>query len=739
MMASNYLSHSHLPGGKRSFGCPIEELISHSRGTDNEPACHSCGLILQAAECYKPGWMKMDSRDPAVRVRIYNQINLQRIVLFETSTHEPSGHVLSHPIFSFDIIQRPSANSKSQDVLAGSKERLIASSENDESIWVDACQSWNVLEDSSTQVAFDRAAMWLSHCVKHDKACEPPNKDFVPRRLLNVGHKDEISEPFLFEPTEPLAYACLSYCWGENIRDVLTTTTSNLDKHYRGIPLGSMPKSVQDAVRVCRGLGILYLWVDSLCIVQNDYEAWRQDASMMDRIYLNSHVTISALEPSSCKTGFLGKQKYGLPGWQRQLKPYDTTQEIIVRPEVKRTMKPALDKRAWCLQETLLPCRRLCFDGNEMSWECLCRKLCECGHHVRSQATPGDILERLSLGQLGALMKKKTLLSAPAPQLVPNPNDLSGNYLAWLVGTETSDDGWKIPTELESIYELWRTLVSRYSLRLFSRRSDKLIAIEGLANIVRGYVRDGDTPEDEYLAGLWKKELPLDLAWRVTSYIPKPESLVDEESGAVREEESFPSWSWASCHNVISYDAVQRATGWKYSPELIATTEGGSIRFEGKLVPVELAIFRDLSRPETAFISERVEPGVPRLYDDNGIEAFVREGNLKAVRVYLDELVGATMTKNDPQASCWIKGKCAKGCCSWDKGDNGTKTEYYCFKLFSWLSKKDTKVETWFLLLRSSRRVEQAFERIGVGLLDSPDPKTSFLFESAETQVVNII
>ncbi|KAJ4320256.1 hypothetical protein N0V84_005954 [Fusarium piperis] len=123
----------------------------------------------------------------------------------------------------------------------------------------------------------------------------------------------------------------------------------------------------------------------------DDPVPWLEDASQMDQIYLHSLFTISALEPPSCKPRFLGKQRYGDPEWQRRfvadLPPgHDEVllEIFVVRPTIdaydNMSKKWSLDKRGWCLQESLLSSRRLCFTGDEMIWECLCRKICECGH-----------------------------------------------------------------------------------------------------------------------------------------------------------------------------------------------------------------------------------------------------------------------------------------------------------------------------------------------------------------------
>ncbi|KAI1085472.1 HET-domain-containing protein [Whalleya microplaca] len=755
----DFISTLHRRRRNVSHEIKLEEIVSGQHNTEDTTTCHACGLILQALEWHKPGWIMANSlKDCSYTIRIdeYGQMNLQRVTLHELVPLDPPSPINSQvAVCSFDIIQRPSS---------------IAS---DETMWSDMCRSWNVIEDSSTQAAFDRAAQWLSHCIENDKSCEPPNKNFVPRRLLDVGYENEKGEPFLFAPTEPTAYACLSYCWGPNVEDVLKTTTSNLNNHYNEITLGSMPKSIQDAVRVCKGLRIPYLWVDSLCIVQDDHDEWLKDACMMDHIYLNSHVTITALEPDSCKTGFLGKQRFGLPEWQYQLKIHGSSQEVVIRPQVDQTVECSLDKRGWCLQEMLLPYRRLCFDGNEMSWECSCRKLCECGHFVWPNNKSDTDTDKLSLGMTGVLLKEKALASAPAPKPTIPLAMRKGRYLEWLLGVVESPCGrhsdWQERRGPGRVYELWRKLVSSYSRRSLSRQSDKLTALAGLANVLRDYNQN----ENEYLDGLWKVELPFELAWRVIALKVRPEVPDDEDSGTISQEDCFPSWSWACSDEVISYDFSYPLWQWNQAPKAIdqclvrgidgisgeetPSFKGSRIRLEGKLVPVELAIFKEyipLNGLEGPFGSANPDLFRPWTLQDHSdeITAFVRSQNLRAVRVYLDKPAGPEMRQDDARASCWIKGKCEEKCCSWNQGQDHAKSRYYCFRLFSWKSPNPRQYlrdgsqapsmgpETWFLVLKSSCRVGQAFERIGVSVWNEwRGSKSCHLFELAETAIIDII
>lgn len=290
------------------------------------------------------------------------------------------------------------------------------------------------MPDSGSCAAFERAAAWLSHCIEHDEQCVPPASAFVPQRLIDVG-SEEAQDPKLVDLKDPTQYTCLSYCWGPDVQDVRKTTQANLASHYAAIPYKALPKTIQDAIRVCRGLKIRYLWVDSLCIVQDDRLEWAHQCGQMRDIYRYSQLTIAALEPSSCKVGFLGKQKYGIPGWQRRsdVSTEDSDQIFIrkndLHPEELK-QAPSLDHRGWCLQESLLPNRRLCFDGNEMSWECFCRRICECGHTQ--------------------WVNRSTRKSRSVPIFHDEP------------------------------YKAWRRLVTQYSSRNLTNKTDKLKALSGL-------------------------------------------------------------------------------------------------------------------------------------------------------------------------------------------------------------------------------------------------------------------
>ncbi|GAT28141.1 heterokaryon incompatibility protein [Aspergillus luchuensis] len=524
----------------------------------NASICLDCNLVLQVIEAVKPGWVKKNAYLGLVDYqRAKSEDDWFTIVpQFTLHLQQPEGREdadLDQPTTFHFLKRAATARYEAQffDWHTGKSPEYTGKF---------LAQSLEVTHDSGSPAAFERARHWLSYCDEHDEACKPPNPDYKPRRLINVGSLNGIREPFLFEPVEPVRYACLSYCWGKDLDQVLTTTTHNLESHYQAIELTTLPLALQDAITVCRSLEIPNLWVDSLCIVQDDRISWLHDASAMHDIYLNSYLTISVMEPNSCKMRFLGKQRFGDPTWQQLLcttRP-DTAPplDLLIRPGkfYPRSYRDrsSLDTRGWCLQESVLPNRRLCYDGNEMIWECLCRQLCECGHAVAPQVPRHTTLD---YGKLGASIKTEILKTKVRSE--------RQGYPEW----HRSSLGSRLWLEPhQAPYQRWRDLVSDYSHRSLTKKHDRLRAISGLAKMVGNHMRQGSEAAVEYLAGLWKKEIPFDLSWEVE---PPNEGAEIPESGTVNANEAayyIPTWSWASVGRPVTYRFDLPLEIWKYEP-----------------------------------------------------------------------------------------------------------------------------------------------------------------------------
>jgi hypothetical protein len=96
-------------------------------------------------------------------------------------------------------------------------------------------------------------------------------------------------------------YNCLSYCWGQGM--TLKTTQETLDLHKARIPWQSLPKTFQDAIEFTRRLGVRYIWIDSLCIIQHDKEDWERESAKMYEVYRKSYLTLAATSSANAEGG----------------------------------------------------------------------------------------------------------------------------------------------------------------------------------------------------------------------------------------------------------------------------------------------------------------------------------------------------------------------------------------------------------------------------------------------------
>ena len=99
-------------------------------------------------------------------------------------------------------------------------------------------------------------------------------------------------------------YAALSYCWGD-IAPKFKLTTECIDEACSGIFIKRLPRTLQDAILIARTMEIPYIWIDSLCIIQDDEEDKKRELPKMVDIYSGAAVVISAAVSKTCEDGFL--------------------------------------------------------------------------------------------------------------------------------------------------------------------------------------------------------------------------------------------------------------------------------------------------------------------------------------------------------------------------------------------------------------------------------------------------
>ena len=323
------------------------------------------------------------------------------------------------------------------------------------------------------------ARWWFQRCRNHHQQCTPAGSSGrkFPNRLLEVGISFngptvKVVETQLLQDIE---YMTLSHCWGGSLP--LCLLNANLQAYKTSISFSSLPKTFQDALSVVGWFGIKYLWIDALCIIQDSENDWVHESGRMRDYYKYSFGTIAATGASNPSEGlFFDRNPTLVPpfraiiGWQGKERAVAITYGGSC---LKILREEPLNQRGWVLQERYLSRRVLHFGRGHMSWECQTEISCETWPNT--------------LPHLVYSMSRFALTSKYSPP--------SHNYYG-----------------SSSIQLLWSNLVSTCSRMALTRLSDKCVAFGGIAEEYQA------TTGDDYVAGLWRRNLMEQLLWRRTSF-----------------------------------------------------------------------------------------------------------------------------------------------------------------------------------------------------------------------------
>jgi len=363
------------------------------------------------------------------------------------------------------------------------------------------------------------AQTWLRECLASHADCHKPALTYMPKRVLQASPiSNGACEVQLRDTVDAVQYATLSYCWGGDQPHKLTKARLQTPQP---IPdWDNFPKTIQDAVKVAVDLSISYIWIDSLCIVQDDEVEMALQIAEMPRIYAESALTIMASRAARVTDGFLRDDVAGhqeAAGLAVRLPfrcPGGSIGTAILCCQDKSREPEPIDHRAWTFQEYYLSNRILTFGTLQMRWHCVSSQDDTTGRYAdgwKWQHNPDD--SRLALLELHRGTQKFFEI-----------NEALG--LA--------------DTERDSVFrDKWHTLVVTYSRRSLSFPKDRSLAISGIADIISPVMND------QYLAGHWRRSLPSDLMWHMetsdTRLCPRP----SEYQG--------PSWSWTGVNGEVIF------------------------------------------------------------------------------------------------------------------------------------------------------------------------------------------
>jgi hypothetical protein len=342
---------------------------------------------------------------------------------------------------------------------------------------------------------------WIEECTEHHNPCidYTINKVFVPKRLINLKGCCRLESV-----ESPVRYAALSYCWGPIEQP--STTKSNVALRYNSFQYKELPQTLQDAILMTRMLGLDYLWIDAICIVQDDKEEWASEAAKMGEIYSMAHVVLAATAANSATEGFLRPRDR----LQKITSLVDSENPFTINARAVDTHdrdnrrisleKQPLSKRGWALQEKALARRTVHFLRDEALFVCRTSPICECGH------CPNDPFYR--------------------PRKLVTDVKFS-------------------PPRITFSAAAWMPLVQDFTKRSLSRADDALPALSGIAQ------RELSLSPGRYFAGIWERDIAKQLGWFV-----KPHQLVTGDRK--RKPQPRPTFSWATFPGPISYDFLHR-------------------------------------------------------------------------------------------------------------------------------------------------------------------------------------
>lgn len=351
--------------------------------------------------------------------------------------------------------------------------------------------------------------------MTHEECHKTTVGDFVdeqlvelPTRVIEVGQKNQ--DLVRLKSSEGLRgrYCALSYCWGPPEEHPIKTTRSNLVDHLSGIPLQDLPKTFQEAVILTRELNIGYLWIDSLCIIQDDDDSrdWTHEIANMGKVFEEAFLVLAAAGSKNAGEGLFVMNRY--PDVSVELESHhagwNDAGNIHLSMVVGRPcpwMGP-LWYRGWTFQERHLARRIIFFTAFGMAWMCKEQDLDERGCH--------------------------TDLRSQAPLLGLN--------------------GMKS----------WLGFLSSYSGSTLSVTTDRLPAIEGIADVL------SKKSQQTYYMGFWMANLDEQLLWFVDREWPHafPEA---------RPKLKLPTWSWASTGRCVSYFTRFRGYGFSSRVDKMAS------------------------------------------------------------------------------------------------------------------------------------------------------------------------
>ncbi|KAF4630750.1 hypothetical protein G7Y89_g7382 [Cudoniella acicularis] len=290
---------------------------------------------------------------------------------------------------------------------------------------------------NSTQ-ASKQIHSWLAECDHHE-TCGPIEPSLLPTTMIEVSSEEHPEFPRLFATKGTVDYyVALSYCWG--LDQTGLTKISNLESRLQRLDVITLSRTIQDTITTTRKIGMKYVWIDAVCIIQDSMDDKEIELASMCRIYQHATVTTVAASASSANQGFL--EDRGPPNPSTQVPFWDPNGKLssvsLRFQDYYNDEREPINTRAWTLQEQLLSPRLLIYATHTLQYHCQ-QHTVNLGNSIN--VTAGFIPRRL---------RRFSELAS---------DDLS----------------------VQAIGREWGDIIAMYSQRYLSYPEDKLTALAGVA------------------------------------------------------------------------------------------------------------------------------------------------------------------------------------------------------------------------------------------------------------------
>jgi hypothetical protein len=391
---------------------------------------------------------------------------------------------------------------------------------------------------------------WLDRCNDFDHRCCGNEPRELPSRVVDIGGKN----PTLIETQGKQGiYVALSYSWGDAGSRIFKFKTASEATFKKGIALSKLARTHRQAIQVARELGYRYIWIDALCIRQDDMKDWADQALLVPEIYNNADLTIVAGRSSDARHGFLDIGSSPTVGpCQVRYRCAEGNEEANCWLNLPRdrSIGPTTE-RAWCYQESLMARRMIIYGEQQLLFRCREREEFEdgsCNFVGEADVWYNELFPALNASNLPPVEEdhkpwnRIQLDSRPASYSSPS--------------FDSTRRSLGLADRTDPVLQRWYSITMEYSTRSFYNPSDNHAALSGVVRLFKQVlVSRFGRRSDRYMAGLWESDMICGLLWRSRRIVDAglPALTVPKYEGKTIRK--APSWSWMALVGPISQGA----------------------------------------------------------------------------------------------------------------------------------------------------------------------------------------